>query len=109
MPIVMCIEVERQNAKYDKRCEDDLAHTAAMILEERTQSDAKTPRTPKALRAKINADTSSFCASFCNSTRPRVAFGTRANLLSMTSAIFIDFTIRIANGDSMPDKCAARL
>ena len=58
MPIVMCIEVERQNAKYDKRCEDDLAHTAAMILEERTQSDAKTPRTPKALRAKINADTS---------------------------------------------------
>ena len=62
MPIVMCIEVERQNAKYDKRREDDLAHTAAMILEERIQSDAKTPRTPKALRAKINADTSSFFA-----------------------------------------------
>jgi hypothetical protein len=55
-----------------------------MILDERTESDANTPRT-------------------------RVAFRTRANLLSMISRIFIDFTIRIANGDSMPDKCAARL
>jgi hypothetical protein len=80
-----------------------------MILDERTESDAKTPRTPKALRAKINADTSSFCASFWTATRPRVAARTRVNPLSMTSKIFIDFTIRIANGDSMPDKCAARL
>jgi hypothetical protein len=59
----MRIEVERQNANYDERGEDDFAHTAGMILDEGAKSDAKTARTPKALRAKINADTSRFCAS----------------------------------------------
>ena len=52
MPIVMRIEVERQNANYDERGEDDFAHTAGMILDEGAKSDAKTARTPKALRAK---------------------------------------------------------
>ena len=40
---------------------------------------------------------------------PSRRFPYTANLLSMVGRIFIDFTIRIANGDSMLDKCAARL
>ena len=105
----MCVEIERWNAAYDERGENDFAHTAGMIPAEWSESDAGTPRTPKALRAKSNPHTTCLCASFWSARRPRVAFRTLADVLSMTSWISIDFTIRIANGDSMPDKCAARL
>ena len=69
---------------------------------------------PKALpamagSAKINADTLWFLRELLDCDASSRRFPYTANLLSMTNRIFIDFTIRIANGDSMRDKCAARL
>jgi hypothetical protein len=52
MPITVCVEVEREDTNSDKYREDEFAHAGGMIPDNRRESDARTPRTPKAPRAK---------------------------------------------------------
>lgn len=44
MPIVVCVDVEREGANYDERGEDELAHTAGIIRDQRNESDAASRR-----------------------------------------------------------------
>src|SRR4029453_4685966 len=44
MPIVMCVEGERESANHDERGEEDLVHTAGIIRDDRNESDASLDR-----------------------------------------------------------------